>query len=258
MLVGFGVGYSWGATLSPVGIAGQLMKRILLSVPHMGGSRTNLRQPGLRDQLAFHRGPQPRPPSSANSRAASGCPPSRWPAEPPPSTWVCACSESAPATKCSAPPSPSPPAANPIRYLGAEPVFVDSDYATWNLDPEVLDPRSGRRAAAGSPAPSWSLHLYGQSADMDPILDACASTASPVLEDAAEALGDTYKGRPAGTLGDVAASLLQRQQDHHHHRRRHARLAATRPGSRRPASGPSRPAIPASPTNTPSSATTTA
>jgi pyridoxal phosphate-dependent aminotransferase EpsN len=96
--------------------------------------------------------------------------------------------------------------ANPIRYLGAEPVFIDSDRATWNLDPQLLSDALHARAARNRlPKAVVVVHLYGQCADMDPILEVCGKFAVPVLEDAAEALGSTYKGRPAGTLGEVAA-----------------------------------------------------
>ncbi len=96
--------------------------------------------------------------------------------------------------------------ANPIRYLGAEPVFLDSDYDTWNLDPEVLRRALQRRAVTGKlPKAVVVVDLFGQSADMDPILEACARYAIPVLDDAAEALGATYKGAAAGTLGHIAA-----------------------------------------------------
>jgi pyridoxal phosphate-dependent aminotransferase EpsN len=95
---------------------------------------------------------------------------------------------------------------NPIVYLGAQPVFIDSDYATWNMDPNVLE-QALEHAAAGNELPKAVVvvHLFGQCADMDPIMNVCARYGVPVLEDAAEALGATYKGRPAGTLGDVAA-----------------------------------------------------
>jgi pyridoxal phosphate-dependent aminotransferase EpsN len=96
--------------------------------------------------------------------------------------------------------------ANPARYLGAEPVFLDSDPQTWNLDPALLRHALERRAAAGKlPKAVVVVDLFGQSADMDPILEACAQYAVPVLDDAAEALGATYKGAPAGTLGQVGA-----------------------------------------------------
>jgi pyridoxal phosphate-dependent aminotransferase EpsN len=96
--------------------------------------------------------------------------------------------------------------ANPIRYLGAEPVFVDSDESTWNMDPDLLAEVLKDRASRNKlPRAIVVVHLYGQCADMDPILDVCNAFGVPVLEDAAEALGAVYKGRPAGTLGAIAA-----------------------------------------------------
>jgi len=93
---------------------------------------------------------------------------------------------------------------NPIRYLGAEPVFLDSDRRSWNLDPQLLRDALGERAGQGRlPRAVIVVHLYGQCADMDPILEACNRYEVPVLEDAAEALGALYKGRPAGTSGQV-------------------------------------------------------
>jgi pyridoxal phosphate-dependent aminotransferase EpsN len=93
---------------------------------------------------------------------------------------------------------------NPIRYLGAEPVFIDSDRTSWNMDPAILARALDERAAVGRlPRAVLVVDLYGQSADMDPILAACRRHGVPVLEDAAEAVGTTYKGRPAGTTGDV-------------------------------------------------------
>jgi pyridoxal phosphate-dependent aminotransferase EpsN len=93
---------------------------------------------------------------------------------------------------------------NPIRYLGAQPVLVDSDPATWMIDPQRVADLLRRRAAANRlPRAVMPVHLYGQSADMDPILEACARYGVPVIEDAAEALGTLYKGKPAGTLGAI-------------------------------------------------------
>jgi pyridoxal phosphate-dependent aminotransferase EpsN len=95
---------------------------------------------------------------------------------------------------------------NPVRYLGAEPVFLDSDYKSWNLDPEVLREALSRRAAVGKlPKALIVVHLFGQCADMDRIMEVAGRYEVPVLEDAAEALGSLYKGRPAGTFGQVAA-----------------------------------------------------
>jgi pyridoxal phosphate-dependent aminotransferase EpsN len=93
---------------------------------------------------------------------------------------------------------------NPIRYLGATPVLVDSDPETWMMSPALLAEALEDRARRGRPPRAVVVvHLYGQSADMDPILEACRRRDVPVLEDAAEALGTLYKGRPAGSLGEV-------------------------------------------------------
>ena len=93
---------------------------------------------------------------------------------------------------------------NPIRYLGAAPVFVDSDPATWVMDPLRLAKALAAKAAKGKlPKAVMPVHLYGQSADMDPILETCARHGVPVIEDAAEAVGTTYRGRPAGSLGEI-------------------------------------------------------
>jgi len=95
---------------------------------------------------------------------------------------------------------------NPIRYLGATPVLVDSDPATWTMSPALLAEALEARARRGRrPRAVVVVHLYGQCADLDPILAACARYEVPVLEDAAEALGATYRGRPAGSLGEVGA-----------------------------------------------------
>jgi len=92
--------------------------------------------------------------------------------------------------------------ANPIVYMGAEPVFIDSEPETWNLSPQALEralqdaDREGRL-----PKAVIVVHLYGQSAKMDEILDLCSRYGVPVIEDAAESLGSTYKGRASGTMG---------------------------------------------------------
>jgi pyridoxal phosphate-dependent aminotransferase EpsN len=96
--------------------------------------------------------------------------------------------------------------ANPVRYLGAQPVFFDSEYATWNMDPELLAAGLQARAKRNKlPKAVIVVHLFGQCADMDSIVELCRRYEVPVLEDAAEALGSLSKGRPAGTLGAVAA-----------------------------------------------------
>ena len=95
-------------------------------------------------------------------------------------------------------------AANAIVYQGGVPVFVDSDRATWNLDPGVLTRVLRERAAVNRlPKALVVVHLYGQSADMGPILHTCGEYGVAVIEDAAEAVGTLYKGASAGTLGDV-------------------------------------------------------
>ncbi len=95
---------------------------------------------------------------------------------------------------------------NPIRYLGAEAVLIDSETASWNMDPRLLSEAMADYSAAGRlPKAVVVVHLFGQCADMDAILQVCRSYGVPVLEDAAEALGAKYRARPAGTLGDVAA-----------------------------------------------------
>jgi len=89
-----------------------------------------------------------------------------------------------------------------VRYQGAVPVFLDCDRASWNMDPALLREELERRAAQGKlPRAVLLVHLYGQCADLDPILDACDRHGVPLIEDAAEALGATYKGRHAGTRG---------------------------------------------------------
>jgi len=94
--------------------------------------------------------------------------------------------------------------ANAIRYVGATPVFIDSDRRTWNMDPALLAEELDAAARHGRrPAAVIVVDLYGQCADYDPILEACRRHGVPVVEDAAEALGATYRGRPAGTLGQI-------------------------------------------------------
>ena len=93
---------------------------------------------------------------------------------------------------------------NPIRYLGAQPILVDSDPATWTIDPQRVADLLHRRASENRlPKAVMPVHLYGQSADLDPILGVCARYGVPVIEDAAEALGTLYKGKPAGSLGAI-------------------------------------------------------
>jgi len=94
--------------------------------------------------------------------------------------------------------------ASPITYLGAKPVFVDSDRTSWNMNPELLRSALDKRAKLGKlPKAVVIVHLYGQSADIDPILEACNTYEIPLIEDAAESLGATYKNRSPGSFGKI-------------------------------------------------------
>ena len=94
--------------------------------------------------------------------------------------------------------------ANAIRYLGAEPVFIDSDAATWNMDPRLLEDELEWCAARRRlPKAVLCVDLYGQCADYDRIGAICDAFEVPLIEDAAEALGATYGGRSAGTFGSM-------------------------------------------------------
>jgi len=91
---------------------------------------------------------------------------------------------------------------NPIVYLGATPLFVDSERASWNMDPMLLAETLEARARAGKvPKAVVVAHIYGQSADLAPIGDACRRFNVALVEDAAEALGASYHGRSPGTFG---------------------------------------------------------
>lgn len=91
---------------------------------------------------------------------------------------------------------------NPVMYQGAEPVFIDSEPESWNMSPQALERALSEAKRAGKlPKAVVVVNLYGQSADMDPLLDLCDQYGVPVIEDAAESLGATYKGRASGTLG---------------------------------------------------------
>lgn len=94
--------------------------------------------------------------------------------------------------------------ANPILYCGAAPIFVDSEAASWNMSPQLLaDALADARQRGQLPKAVVVVDLYGQCADYDEILPQCQELGIPLIEDAAEAFGATYKGRCAGTLGDV-------------------------------------------------------
>ncbi|AKD01942.1 aminotransferase class I/II-fold pyridoxal phosphate-dependent enzyme [Pontibacter korlensis] len=97
--------------------------------------------------------------------------------------------------------------ANPIAYQGAIPVFVDSEEDTWNMSPEFLKAAIQDRIVKGKkPKAIIVVHLYGMPAQMDKIMAIADKYEIPVVEDAAEALGSSYKGQKLGTFG--AMSIL--------------------------------------------------
>ncbi|NQT06431.1 MAG: DegT/DnrJ/EryC1/StrS family aminotransferase [Candidatus Omnitrophica bacterium] len=87
-----------------------------------------------------------------------------------------------------------------ISYLNAKPVFVDIDRKTYNIDPSLIESKITKRTKAIMP-----VHLYGQCADMDAISEIAKKNGLKVIEDCAQSIGATYKGRKAGSLGDLAA-----------------------------------------------------
>ena len=92
--------------------------------------------------------------------------------------------------------------ANPITYLGATPVFVDSEKDTWNMSPQFLEEAIKDRVSKGkTPKVIIPVHLYGMPAKMDEILAVANKYNIPVLEDAAEALGSSYKKQMCGAIG---------------------------------------------------------
>ena len=94
--------------------------------------------------------------------------------------------------------------ANAVTYTGATPVFIDCDPASWNIDPGLLREELESAAKRGKlPKAVIVVDLYGQCADYVPILETCAKYDVPVVEDAAEALGASYRGKPAGSFGKI-------------------------------------------------------
>ncbi|WP_127503273.1 aminotransferase class I/II-fold pyridoxal phosphate-dependent enzyme [Actinoplanes solisilvae] len=92
--------------------------------------------------------------------------------------------------------------ANAVMYLGARPVFLDSTTESWNVDPALVTEELKRRCAKGRPPRAVvAVDMYGQCADYEPLVDACDRYGVALIEDAAEALGATYRGRPAGSFG---------------------------------------------------------
>ncbi|WP_295677863.1 aminotransferase class I/II-fold pyridoxal phosphate-dependent enzyme [uncultured Empedobacter sp.] len=95
--------------------------------------------------------------------------------------------------------------ANPIKYLGANPVFVDSDPVNWNMSPFFLEEAIKDRISKNKkPKAVIVVHLYGMPALMDEITAICSKYEIPLIEDSAEALGSTYKNKKCGTFGDFA------------------------------------------------------
>lgn len=95
--------------------------------------------------------------------------------------------------------------ANPITYLGAKPVFVDSEPNTWNLCPKALEEAILDRTTKGKkPKAIIVVHLYGMPAKLDEITAVAGRYGIPLIEDAAEALGSTYKGQKCGTFGEMS------------------------------------------------------
>jgi len=93
--------------------------------------------------------------------------------------------------------------ANPITYLGAKPVFVDSEPITWNISPQYLEEAIVDRIAKGKkPKAIVAVHLYGMPYLVDEVHAVANKYEIPVVEDSAEALGSTYKGKNCGTFGD--------------------------------------------------------
>jgi dTDP-4-amino-4,6-dideoxygalactose transaminase len=89
--------------------------------------------------------------------------------------------------------------ANPIVYLNAIPVFIDSDYETWNMCPEALE--AAFKKYRNKVKAVVVVHLYGLAADMDRIMEICGKYNATLIEDAAESLGTYYKGKHTGTFG---------------------------------------------------------
>jgi len=96
--------------------------------------------------------------------------------------------------------------ANPITYLGAKPVFIDSESDSWNIDSDLLEDAINERIKITGKKPKAIIpvHLYGMPANMDNILKISNHYQIPVLEDAAEALGSEFKGKKCGTFGEFA------------------------------------------------------
>ncbi len=89
-----------------------------------------------------------------------------------------------------------------VTYVGATPVFVDCSPSTWNIDPDLVATELSVRARNGQlPAAVVTVDLYGQSADYDRLIEVCDSYSLPLIEDSAEALGASYRGKAVGGFG---------------------------------------------------------
>jgi dTDP-4-amino-4,6-dideoxygalactose transaminase len=92
--------------------------------------------------------------------------------------------------------------ASAVTYVGARPVFVDCSLDSWNLDPALVEEALIKRAAIGRlPAAVVTVDLYGETADYPALESLCRTFEVPLIEDSAEALGSTHRGRPAGSFG---------------------------------------------------------
>ena len=90
----------------------------------------------------------------------------------------------------------------PITYIGATPVFVDSDRSSWNIDPDLFSHAVNDLKSKGKPAKAAIVvHLYGQSADLNPIINTCQENNIVLIEDAAESLGSFYNNKHTGSMG---------------------------------------------------------
>lgn len=95
--------------------------------------------------------------------------------------------------------------ANPIKYLGANPIFIDSESKTWNIDPNALEEAIKDRLKKGKkPKAIVAVHLYGMPYQHDALLEISQRYDIPIVEDSAEALGSSFKGLKCGTLGDIS------------------------------------------------------
>jgi dTDP-4-amino-4,6-dideoxygalactose transaminase len=105
-------------------------------------------------------------------------------------------------------------AINPILYLGAKPVFIDSDSLTWTMDPELLAEFLGRRATVNKlPRAVMVTDVYGKCPDIDKIYGICRQYDLPLVEEASEAIGAKYRDRNAGALGDLGILSFNGSKD---------------------------------------------